>query len=119
MADIPLTVDVADTQLWYDFKVNLSVDTSLVLFFGDESDPLNNNNAYIINSHIPGLSYNDGSGDIVGDGKRHCGYLNLSDFDLKDQWIRDGKVTITGMARLRGWYGPNAGHIGTVCLGVL
>lgn len=97
VADIPLTVDVADTQLWYDFKVNLSVDTSLVLFFGDESDPLNNNNAYIINSHIPGLSYNDGSGDIVGDGKRHCGYLNLSDFDLKDQWIRDGKVTITGM----------------------
>ncbi|MCI8554356.1 MAG: PKD domain-containing protein [Clostridiales bacterium] len=95
--DIPLTAAVDSAQIWYDFRVEQGVDTSLIVYFGNGDTPMNSDDALTLNSYIPGVSYNAGSGDIVGDGKRHSGYLRLSDLDLKEEWIQDSKVTITGM----------------------
>ena len=93
----PLSVPAANTRIWYDFLVESDVQTSLNLFFGDAGSPLNEARCLKLNSHVPGVYIEPGSGDIVGDGKRHCGYVDLADLGLDPSLISDGSVEFTGI----------------------
>lgn len=105
----PLLVPMEGSELVYDFETTEGIKTSIILFFDNATPDTYSDGQYVaINSLLPNVKTEAGSGDILSN-QKCSGSIPLSDLNIpKSALDENGNLIISGVKIFAaGWAGQN------------